>query len=95
MLDWIKELEEKEIKRALEGDLQLVYDFCGMDVLCSLLENFPRMNLYISTKPLRQLQRLYIRKNFGKMPIKELAHKLGVSEKFVYSVIGDDYNKGG
>ena len=95
MLDWIKELEEKEIRKALEGDLQLVYDFCGMDVLCSLLENLLRMNLYISTKPLRQLQRLYIKKNFGKMPIKEPAHKLGVSEKFVYSVIDDDCNKGG
>jgi Mor family transcriptional regulator len=93
-MDWIKELSKEEIEEVLEGDLQIVYQFCGFEVLCLLWENLSGLNIYISTKPLRALQRLYIKKYYNGMNIKELAHKLKVSEKFVYSVINDGNHKG-
>jgi len=89
-VEWIKELSKEEIEKALEGDLELVYSLCGLDMLLSLWEHFSGMNIYVSTKPLRVLQRSYIKKNFTGGNIKELARKLGVSEKFVYIVINND-----
>jgi len=38
----------------------------------------------------RALQRLYIKKHYKGNNIKEIARKLGVSEKFVYNVINDN-----
>jgi len=92
-VDWIKELSEKEIEEFLEGDLQIVYQYCGLEALCLLWENLSGLNIYISTKPLRALQRLYIKKHFNGINIKELARKLKVSEKFVYNVINDGNHK--
>ena len=89
-MNWIKELSEKEIQESLEGDLQLVYEHCGLEILCLLWQNFSGMNIYVSTKPLRALQKLYIKKHYNGNNVKEIAIKLGVSEKFVYNVINDN-----
>ncbi len=92
-MNWIKELSEREIQEALEGDLQLVYEHCGLDILCLIWQNFSGLNIYVSTKPLRALQKIYIKKYYNGHNIKEIAIKLGVSEKFVYNVISDDNNQ--
>lgn len=55
-----------------------------------LWQSFSGISIYISTKPLRALQKLYIRKHYNGTNIKEIASKLGVSEKFVYNVINDN-----
>lgn len=86
-LEWIKELPAEEIAAALTKDIALIYDACGIDVLISLWTNFPSITFYVSTQPLAQLKRLYIRKNFLGNNQKFLAAKLGVSGSFVYDCL--------
>lgn len=95
-MNWLRELSEEEIKKCLEGDMELVYNLCGLDFVITLWEQFSGTNIYVSTKPLRSLQRSYVKKYFTGNNIKEIAQKLRVSEKFVYNVISevvDDKNQ--
>lgn len=89
-MNWIRELSQEEIKECLEGDMELVYNICGLDLTITLWEQFSGMSIYVSTKPLRALQRQYIKKYFRGDNVKEIAQKLRVSEKFVYKVLGEE-----
>lgn len=90
-LDWLDEIKE-ELPELLSGDAELIYTQCGYDVFKLLYQNFAGMNLYLSGKPLREAMRRYIRKRYSQSNLKELAMKLGVSERYVYKVLkeGDD-----
>ncbi len=83
-LDWVKEIGIEDL---LCGDLKLIYEWCGFDVLLSLLANFPSMTLYISTKPFIEAKKRYIRKYYNKKNIKELCTLLDCSERFVYEAM--------
>jgi hypothetical protein len=83
-LDWIKEIEIKDL---LSHDSLLVAEHCGMDVLVKLWEGVPNLSLYISTKPLIEAKKRYIRKFYNSSNVKQLAIKLDVSERFVYDVL--------
>lgn len=83
-LTWLKDIEFTGL---LAKDMKLVHDSCGMDVLLSLLENLPSLNLYISPKPLIGAKERYIRKYFTGGNVKELAVRLQASERFVYDII--------
>jgi len=84
LLDWVKNIKIDDI---LENDIKLIYEFCGLEVLLCLWENFPKMNLYISTKPLLEAKKRYIRQHFNGKNIKELCRLLDVSERFVYETL--------
>lgn len=90
-MDWIKEMEFEEFEDILTGDVKLIYDVCGPEVLFTLWQNLPGISLYLSEKSLFQIKRRYIIKFYNKNdPVynaKALATKLGVSEKFVYETI--------
>ncbi|HBE45725.1 MAG TPA: hypothetical protein DDW17_09885 [Deltaproteobacteria bacterium] len=88
-LNWVIEVGIEDL---LEGDLKLVYEWCGLDVLLSLLANFPSMTLYISTKPLTEAKKRYIRKHYNGKNIKELCALLDCSERFVYEVMSGRSN---
>jgi len=88
-LNWIKELPPEQIKSALSKDIQLIYDACGLDVLIPLWENFASISFYLSTAPLAELKKIYIRKNFRGDNVKQLAAMLKVSEPFVYAALKD------
>ncbi len=83
-LDWLKDVEIKDL---LEKDTRLIADYCGMDVLISLWEQLPSLSLFISTKPLTEAKKRFIRMHYDGANVKLLAAKLGVSERFVYEVV--------
>ncbi len=80
-LDWLEEIEFKDL---LTGDMKLIADRCGEDVLKALMEKVPKIHVYMSEKPLVEAQKRYIEQNFKQGNAKEIATKIGVSEMFVY-----------
>lgn len=96
-MDWIRELEEEDLKDLLSGDAALIYEHCGMEVLLALWEKLSGITLYLSEKNLYEIKRRYIRKHYCKddpaRNAKALAAKLNVSERFVYEVLMEK-NKG-
>jgi Mor family transcriptional regulator len=89
-MDWIREIEIDDL---LTNDTALIKIYCGLDVLVSLWVNLSSMNLFISTKPLIEAKKRYIRKYYDGNNIKSLAAKLGVSERFVYDVMAQTDQK--
>lgn len=84
-LDWLKDVEFLDL---LNGDSALIAESCGVDVLIKLLEELPSINLYLSTKPLDEARRRYIKKFYDGSNVKMLAKTLGCSERFVWETIG-------
>jgi len=82
-------LDHVEIEDLLTGDMKLVYEWCGMEVLKSLFEHFSSMTLYVSTKPLNEAKKRYIKKVYNRHNMKELCSLLEVSERFVYETIAE------
>ncbi len=80
-LDWLEEIEFKDL---LTGDMKLIADRCGEDVLKTLMEKVPKIHVYMSEKPLVEAQKRYIAEHFKQGKAKEIATKIGVSEMFVY-----------
>lgn len=89
-LDWIDEIEYKDL---LTGDMKLIADRCGLDVLKSLLTHLPKIHVYLSEKPLVEMQKRYIKKNYKQGNAKQLAARLGVSERFVYQAHREQIRK--
>lgn len=83
-LAWLREIEIEDL---LDKDIKMIHDHCGMDVLIAMLVNFPSMGLYISTKPLTEAKKRYIKHYHNGSNTKELCRLLDVSERFVYDVL--------
>lgn len=85
MLDWIKDIDFEDL---LEKDTRLIAEHCGADVLLSLWANLPSVSLFISTRPLQEARKRYIRQYYtGPDDVKKFAARLGCSEKFVYEAL--------
>lgn len=80
-LSWLSEINYVDL---LSSDMKLIRERCGEEVLFSLLENVPRIHVYLSEAPLMQARKRYIQEHFRQGNAKEIATKLGVSEYFVY-----------
>ncbi len=89
-LSWLADVEIEDL---LDGDLKLIHDYCGKDVLISLWEHLPSISIYLSTKPLEEAKRRYIREHFKGADPKRLAVLLKVSESFIYKAIEADRGK--
>jgi len=89
-LDWLEEIEFKDL---LTGDMKLIADRCGEDVLKALMEKVPKIHVYMSEKPLVEAQKRYIAEHFKQGNAKEIATKIGVSEMFVYKTHKEQLNK--
>jgi Mor family transcriptional regulator len=89
-LSWLNEIEFEDL---LTGDLELVYKYCGKDVLIALWAGMPSIPIYLSTKPLEEARKRYLRKHFNGSNLKALAVKLGMSESQAYNVIRADNAK--
>ncbi len=85
-MEWLKEIEIEDL---LTNDTALIATYCGMEVLLSLWENLPSMNLFISTKPLNEARKRYIKKHHDGKNVKKLAIVLNCSERFVYEAISE------
>jgi len=83
-MDWIRKIDN--LKDILDGDPKDIAECCGVEVLISLWENFPKMSLYISTGSIKKAQRQYVRKFFNGVNAREIARELNVSERFIYKV---------
>lgn len=90
-MDWLREIEIKDL---LTGDVALIEEACGLDILIQLWEKLPSINLFISTKPLREARKRYIRKFYDGSNVKNLAQMLNCSERFVWETIGEKKRKG-
>ncbi|MCS7285011.1 MAG: hypothetical protein NZ527_04755 [Hydrogenobacter thermophilus] len=86
-MDWLRELTDEELAKVLYGDLSIIYSLCGIDTLIKLCENLMGMNIYISSKPIREAMKLYVRKNFTGDNHKELALRLGVGQRYIYEIL--------
>jgi len=82
-LEWIKEID---YRKHLTGDLAELEKIIGIDNLIKILEYFGKTAIYISEKPILEMKKEYIRKHYGKIGAKELARKLGISERLVYEI---------
>lgn len=85
-LDWIREIRIEDL---LDGDMKMVEEFCGKETVIALYQNFPSMNIYVSTKGLVAAKRRYVQERYDGLNIKRLAITLGVSERFIYQVISE------
>lgn len=83
-MDWLRQIDISDL---LDNDTKLIAEQCGIDVLYNLWENLPTINLYISTKPLTEARKRYIKKFYTGSNVKNLAALLNCSERFVYEVI--------
>ncbi len=84
-LSWIKDVDG--IEDLLDKDVRLIQEYCGIDVLITLWEHLPSMNIYLSTKALDRIKKRYIRKHFSGNNVKELCVLLNCSERFVYDTL--------
>jgi Mor family transcriptional regulator len=83
-MNWLRDIEFEDL---LDKDAQLIYQHCGLDVLCALWQNLPGITLYLGEKSLFEIKRRYIRKHHNGSNVKQLAAQLSVSERFVYEAI--------
>jgi len=83
-LSWLKEIPLHDI---LDEDSRVILSHCGVDILILLWENFLGWNFYFSGKGLKRAQRRYIEYYHKKYTARELARKLGCTERLVYKVL--------
>lgn len=86
-LDW---LDGIDIGRFLSGDMKLIDECCGRDVLVSLMKNLGSMSIYISGSPISEAKKRYIRKNYDGKNCTKLCRILDVGERFVYQALHDE-----
>lgn len=98
---WILDMNQRDVQEVLKatrsGDdpsTRLIYEFSGLEVLVHLWKNHMSTSLYIAEKPLNELRKRYVRKNYDparpETCTKTLAHKLRVSEQFVREALSED-----
>jgi hypothetical protein len=89
-LSWLREIPIEDL---LTNDVKFIHECCGLDILLILWENFAKMTLTISTKPLMEAKKRYIMKRFAELgklstkDVKDLCKLLGVGERFVYEAL--------
>lgn len=98
-LDWIRDLKQRDVDQIMRAELnredpsmKMIYEDCnGIETCILLWRRLKSMQLYISETRLNNLRRLYVRRNFDaenpQVSAKELAVRLGTSEKFVYEAL--------
>ncbi|MDA8087027.1 MAG: hypothetical protein M0Z75_10050 [Nitrospiraceae bacterium] len=85
-MKWLEEILDQH-NELLSGDLKMVYDFCGKDVLIRLCEHLMGLNIYISAKSIIMLKKVYVKMHYNGHNVKELANKVGCSERFIYDIL--------
>ena len=83
-LDWLNEIEIEDL---LEKDTELIANKVGLEVLIKLWEYLPSFNLYISTIPITKAKMRYIERFYDGGNAKEIATKLGISERTFYRLL--------
>ncbi|MEM4658290.1 MAG: helix-turn-helix domain-containing protein [Candidatus Methanosuratincola sp.] len=83
-LDWIREVEIEDL---LKNDTKLIAKKVGIDVLIRLWEQLSSFNLYISTVPIARARLRYIAKFYDGTNAKEIASRLGISERTLYRLL--------
>jgi len=86
-MHWARHIDIEDL---LEGDLQLIYEHCGEDVLLTLLDKLKGMHLYLNAEPVSKMKKRFIRERIGEMSAKELAALLNVSQEFVYETLREE-----
>lgn len=84
-LDWMDELD---LQKVLSGDAKLVYENCGLETFKLVWSRLPGIPIYPSKTALIDAMKAFIRKNFNGSNHKDIAIKLGVTERYVREVIG-------
>ncbi len=87
---WLEEMTPAEIRAALrkyEGDLLIIYEKCGFNVMRSLWEHVPGIPVYPSKRAYYKLAAIHVRQNYNpddpEFSKKSLAAEIGASLRFV------------
>jgi ribosome-binding protein aMBF1 (putative translation factor) len=89
-MDWIKEIE---YKKYLNGDLKELEEIIGIELFIRVMKHFAKTSIYFSEKCINNMKVEYIRKNIGLMSDKELARKVGLSERMIYKIANEKHQK--
>ena len=89
-LDWMKEVDWKE---SLTADLRMVLSVCGDAAVLALLDRLAGHRLYVSSAPIRDAQKKYVRKFVGKKSPQALALAIGAPEGLVRRIIWELENE--
>lgn len=81
--NWIKETNWEE---NLEGNLKIMADIIGIDLLINLFEKFSKSYVYFSEKELFKLKKEYVLK-YQNLRASSIAKTLNTSETFVFKTI--------
>ncbi|MBL7997462.1 MAG: hypothetical protein JNL32_02375 [Candidatus Kapabacteria bacterium] len=80
----LSEITHDDIKH---NDLRMIADELGLEVALSFYEKFAGINILVPFNALREFQIEYIKKNYNKLHTKELALRLGISDRMVQEVL--------
>lgn len=80
-------LKDVSIKDMPNSDMELVAELCGIDVAVLLLQQLGGTQISIPKLGFRRLVERYIVTHYTGNNASELAVRLGVSQRFVFSVL--------
>lgn len=79
-------LDEITIADMPNGDLHLVAQVAGVNFAVRLLKDFAGMSLSIPKYGFKKIFSRYVKKHFDGTNAKVLARRLGVTERFIYTI---------
>jgi hypothetical protein len=85
---WYKEIDYKKF---LTGDLKIIEEEFGIDILMRMYELFGKTNIYFSEKPLIDMKIEYIKKklskNYNSDTLKKLCREMHLSERIIHKIL--------
>lgn len=81
--------ENADLSKISDPDFRDMAELIGIDLACKVWERFLKLNLYFKEKPLLEIKGEFIRANFPRMTVRELAAATRTSEQFVYNVLNE------
>ncbi len=85
--DWLKEIDYKSI---FPEEYKELIEILGIELFGKIFDAFRKTPIYFSEEPIKKAQKLYILEYANNNPDltpRELARKIGASERFVYKVL--------
>lgn len=101
-LDWIRDMKQRDVDEVMkaptlrgeDSSMRLVYEDCGIETNILLWRTLSSVQIYVSERPLNELRRRYVRRFFDPDnpadSVRDLAVRLGCSEKFVRDALAED-----
>lgn len=86
-------LSEITVNDIKHNDLRMIAEELGLEVALSFYEKFAGINILVPFNALREFQVEYIKKNQNNLHTKELALRLGITDRMVQEVLFEQRKK--